>query len=119
VLKKQPYGYDKTLGRTPKITEIEVEKKNNKVYVKFDNEHPICIGEEDSNMSKLFLSLNDAIGSYRSFDSIIERLGPRAYESTIKNAVRELRRKLAEEGKRNVLSFSFKGKTVCMKIKSV
>jgi len=100
LLLKQPYGYERSLERPSIKPEILVEQKDNRVYLKFGNEHPLSIANAKDNQGKLLLFLGKPFGERRSISSVLEKMEVQEL-GAIKYAMKEIQRKLVKRNKRN------------------
>lgn len=109
-LREQPFGYERTLERPTIKPQVSVVKKDDTVYVQFGDEKPIRIGDADGNQGKLLRLLGNPFGNSRRTDTVSEELG--GDDETIKNAMKEIQRKLVARGKPNSLRLVFEGDVV-------
>lgn len=118
LLLKQPYGYKRSLERPSIKLEILIEQKDDDVYVKFGDERPIPIAKIGDNQGDLLLLLGQPFGVARTIESVAEHLGIKTgVTDTLKNAMREIQRKLAKRQKRKVMRLGFDEDMVWLEVK--
>ncbi len=127
VLKQQPYGYEKTLLPLPQNAKARLIREASKVSIAFGKEKPIYIARENEKQGKLLLLLGyPSFGIGRSIEAVARELGgieterylaKNAHTVAIKNAVREVQRKLARKGKRNALGLKLDNNRVWLEVR--
>jgi hypothetical protein len=126
VLKKQPIGFVKHIQSSTDKISASVILKNEKVYIVFGKKPPIYICEAGRKQGRFLLFLsNPKFGLARSIKDVAEEMEIKQVgnylminknKKVIKNAVREIQRKLAKKEKRGALHCFFDDRNVWLKI---